>query len=162
MNVAFLCLGGNIHDRLAYLKEAERRISESCGRILDRSKVYKTQSWGKEGLPDFYNKVIKVETELNAEVLLARLLSIEMELGRTRGHDRNESRTMDIDILLYNDELINFEHCHIPHPRMHLRKFVLVPLNDIASEWIHPVFKKPIKTLLEECIDTLEVSPVEG
>jgi 2-amino-4-hydroxy-6-hydroxymethyldihydropteridine diphosphokinase len=154
MNAAFLCLGGNMGDRLAYLDNAKKRIETLCGKITATSLIYETQAWGDMESPDYYNQCLRLETNLSATTLLSRLLGIEKEMGRIRTSNRNEARTMDIDILLFNNDIINEEHCHIPHPRMHLRRFVLEPLNDIAPGAVHPILHKTVARMLEECPDT--------
>jgi len=161
MNVAFLCLGGNMGDRLANLKRAKELISEERLIITAESSVYETQAWGTENSPDYYNQCIKISTELTAEQLMELLLTIEKKMGRVRSDNRNQSRTMDIDILLFEHETINSEHLTIPHPRLHLRQFVLKPLNEIASELMHPLLQKNIAQLLNECTDTLTAKKIE-
>jgi 2-amino-4-hydroxy-6-hydroxymethyldihydropteridine diphosphokinase len=161
MNDAFLCLGGNMGDRLGYIDNAKSFISQSCGRIVEESSVYETAAWGNPGQNGYYNQCIKLQTSKGALELLDCLLHAEHLLGRVRTENRNESRTIDIDILLFNDEVIDAHHCHIPHPRMQLRRFVLVPLCDIAARVQHPVLKKTIEELLTECEDDLEVKKIE-
>ena len=160
MNVAFLCLGGNIGDRLAFLSESKRLINLYCGTITQESGIYETQAWGQENTPDYYNQCLKLTTSLKAEELLEKALTIEKEMGRVRTENRNESRPIDIDVLLFNDSCIKSENCEIPHPRMHLRFFVLKPLNEIASAEVHPVLKESIHELLMNCTDTLEAKKI--
>lgn len=160
MNVAFLCLGGNMGDRMAFIEQAKLGITANCGNIIGQSSVYETEAWGNEGQPGYYNQCIKIETGKEAFSLMECLLNVENMLGRTRSDNRNESRTIDIDILLFNNEILNEFHCHIPHQRMHLRRFVLVPLCELAADVEHPVFHKTIRTLLKECPDRLEVKKV--
>jgi 2-amino-4-hydroxy-6-hydroxymethyldihydropteridine diphosphokinase len=167
MNVAFLCLGGNMGDRLAYINDAKRLINSQCGKITAQSSIYETQAWGtpRSGAqetkqPDYYNQCVKLETGLEAKELLKILLVIEAELGRERSGSKNESRTIDIDILFYNDEKIIDSNCEIPHPRLHLRQFVLKPMKEIAPEWMHPVLQKSITTLLRECPDTFTAKKI--
>ena len=157
MNVAFLSLGGNIGERLAYINEAKRLISGFCGNILMESGIYETQAWGIDRAPDYYNQCLKIQTGLGAEALLFKLLEIEKEMGRVRTGNKNENRPIDIDILLFNNEVIKSECCEVPHPRMHLRLFVLKPLNEIAGSEIHPVLKQTISELQINCADTLEI-----
>lgn len=162
MNVAFLCLGGNMGDRLANLKRTKELIREERLDIMAESNVYETQAWGAENSPDYYNQCIKIITELSADPLMELLLNIEQKMGRVRSDNRNQSRTMDIDILLFGHETINSEHLIIPHPRMQLRQFVLKPLNEIAADVIHPVLNKTINQLLQSCPDTLTAKKIES
>ena len=161
MNEAFLCLGGNMGDRLALIKEAKRQIILMGCDIVSESGVYQTEAWGTENGPEFYNQVIKVETGLSALNLMQGLLIVEKNLGRERTDDKNAPRLMDIDILFYNEEIIKTELLELPHPRLQLRNFVLVPLNEIAGEFVHPVFNKSIHVLMNECNDKLKVKLVE-
>jgi 2-amino-4-hydroxy-6-hydroxymethyldihydropteridine diphosphokinase len=157
MNVAFLCLGGNMGDRLANLSRAKELISEEWLTIVAESYIYETSAWGSENSPDYYNQCIKITTASDAQSLMKLLLDIEQRLGRIRTENRNESRTVDIDILLFNNEVINTPFLIVPHPRMHLRQFVLKPLNEIAGDIIHPVLKKNIRQLVMDCPDQLTV-----
>lgn len=160
MNAAFLCVGGNIGDRLANIQEAKRQLM-GMGCVLEaESAIYQTKAWGVAEAPDYYNQILKISTKVEADVLMKVLLEIEKNMGRVRGDNRNASRTMDIDILFFNTDVINSEILEVPHPRLHLRNFVLVPLNEIASEFIHPVLNKTIRELLNECIDTSDVKKI--
>ena len=162
MNVAFLCLGGNMGDRLANLTRTKELIKEERLNIVAISNIYETQAWGSENSPDYYNQCIKITTELDAESLMKLLLSIELKLGRVRTVNKNEARTVDIDILLFNGDIINTELLIVPHPRLHLRQFVLKPLNEIASGILHPGLHKSIHRLLMDCKDTLTAKKVES
>ena len=156
MKEAFLLTGGNIGDRLDYLSKAKEAIRKRCGRILKESSVYETAAWGIEDQQAFLNQVLKIETQLNPEELLKTILKIEEELGRERGV-KFGPRTVDIDILLFNNDIIDQQGLKVPHPQMQNRRFVLVPLNEIASEKIHPVFKQSISQILAVCADPLAV-----
>jgi len=162
MNVAFLCLGGNMGDRLANLSRTKELIKEERLTIVAESNIYETEAWGTENSPDYLNQCIKITTELNAENLMKLLLYIEEELGRKRSENKNEPRIADIDILLFNNEVINTGSLIIPHPRMHMRQFVLRPLNEIASGILHPVLYKSIHRLLMDCPDTLTAKKIES
>ncbi len=157
MEIVFLGIGTNLGNRENNLEQAIARIEEYIGRILKSSSIYETEPWGFQPKDEFLNMVVKVETTLTPSGLLGRILMIESLLGRVRGQKQYISRLIDIDILLYVDLIVNEESLKIPHPLLHERKFVLVPLCEIASEMIHPVLKKSIADLLEICEDKSEV-----
>lgn len=157
MNVAFLCVGGNMGDRLANILEAKRQLLGMGCKMEAESGIYQTKAWGIEEAPDYYNQMLKIVTEKNGIELMTTLLDIEKSMGRIRSDNRNASRTMDMDILFFNNEIIKSELLEVPHPRLHLRRFVLEPLNEIASELVHPVLNKTIHELLIECTDASAV-----
>jgi 2-amino-4-hydroxy-6-hydroxymethyldihydropteridine pyrophosphokinase len=157
MKRVFLGLGANLGDREKNLEQALDKIAEFIGIIVSRSSVYETEPWGFRSSDQFLNMVIEVETKLKPSGLLGRLLMIESLLGRLRDGKKYSSRIIDIDILLYGRQKINTVTLQIPHPRMHERKFVLVPLCEIAPVLIHPVFEKTISELLKECKDEASI-----
>lgn len=158
MNVAFLCLGGNIGNRKFTLKQAVEKINNEIGKVVSQSNYYETEAWGVENQDKYLNQCICVETILPSNQVLKKSLAIELSLGRKRNHKETyEPRTIDIDMLFYNFESIQTKDLSIPHPRLHLRKFVLIPLNEIAPNFVHPVLNKTIHTLLLECEDNCEV-----
>jgi 2-amino-4-hydroxy-6-hydroxymethyldihydropteridine diphosphokinase len=124
---------------------------------LQVSSIYETAAWGMENQEAFLNQVLEIETNLNPDELLQSILQIEEGLGRKR-ELKYGPRTIDIDILFFNDQVIDQEGLKIPHPQLQNRRFVLVPLNEIASNKIHPIFKKTISQLLAECPDPLTVN----
>ncbi len=156
MNKAYLLIGGNMGDRLANLEDAKKAITELCGKILIQSTIYETEAWGFKEQPSFYNQALCLETEKNATDLLHSLLTIELSLGRTRTIYLGP-RTIDIDIIYFNDEIFISENLTIPHQSMTERNFVLTPLTEIAPTFIHPVFNKTNSELLHECKDTATV-----
>jgi len=157
MHHIFLGLGSNMGDREGYLKEAVDRISMNIGEILKVSSVYETEPWGFEADNKFLNMVVEVLTKHPPSVVLGAILMIETQLGRIRTERQYSSRVIDIDILFYDVIIINEIKIKIPHPYLHERKFVLVPLNEIASDFIHPVLKQSVGSLLNSCEDRSEV-----
>ncbi|MES2763146.1 MAG: 2-amino-4-hydroxy-6-hydroxymethyldihydropteridine diphosphokinase [Bacteroidota bacterium] len=160
MNVTYLCLGGNIGDREKALQLALLKIEEQVGKITAVSTIYETEAWGVEDQQPYLNQCIEVRTELIPLELINKLLSIEKELGRERTISQTyEPRTLDIDILLYNQDIIDTAELTVPHPRLHLRKFVLIPLVEICPDLLHPLLNKTIFKLLTDCEDRSEVTP---
>jgi len=159
MNVAYLCLGGNIGDREASMSLAITKINLLAGPVILTSPVYETEAWGVTGQQAYLNCCLAIETLLPAQELIIILLEIEKELGRSRNAWQTyEPRTMDIDILFYGTEIIHSEYLVVPHPRLHLRRFVLTPLNTIAPDLLHPVLNQTISVLLAECKDNSSVT----
>ena len=156
MNKVYLLTGGNMGNRLQHLQNAAKVIAKECGKIVVQSSVYQTAAWGNEDQPDFLNQVLLIKTEFRPMELLDSLLAIEHTMGRARGK-QNDPRTIDIDILFYDQLVLNTAALRVPHPRLHLRRFVLVPLFEIAPELMHPVLHKSIGQLLQECPDELNV-----
>ncbi|KXH86804.1 2-amino-4-hydroxy-6-hydroxymethyldihydropteridine diphosphokinase [Sporosarcina sp. HYO08] len=155
MNVAFLSIGSNIGDRLDHLTEAVRALHQNeKTTVTVISSIYETAPVGYTDQADFLNLVVKIETELDPFALLELCQQIEQELGRER-IIRWGPRTVDLDILLYNNDNIEAENLTIPHPRMYERAFVLVPLIDVASDFIHP---KTGRQLLDEVADQADGS----
>ena len=157
MKIVFLGIGTNLGNRESNLEQAVARIEEYVGPVLDSSSIYETEPWGFQAKDEFLNKVVKVETELTPSEILERILIIESIMGRVRSKERYSSRLIDIDILICEDMIIDEENLKIPHPLLHQRRFVLVPLCEVASDMIHPVLKKSISDLLEICEDKSEV-----
>ncbi len=165
MKEIFLLLGSNMGDRRELLTRSLEMISEKAGTILQRSAIYESEPWGFEDDTPFLNQVVEISTELSPALLLEQLLTIETRLGRIRPFDGcgcsvqegYSSRNIDIDILFYGQKLVFTEQLMIPHPRLHERKFTLVPLHEIAPGFIHPLLKKTISVLLQECRDPLKV-----
>jgi len=152
----YLMLGTNIGSRQANLQIATAHLLKRIGEIKERSAVYETGPWGVKDQPDFLNQAILIETEWSPEQLLDVLQGIEYEMGMRKKRKWGE-RLIDLDILFYNEQIIDNERLQIPHLLLTERRFVLTPLNDIAPDFIHPVFKKSIRQLLADCKDPLKV-----
>lgn len=153
----YLILGSNEGHRIGLLEKAKYLITEKVGKIEQRSKIYVTEPWGVDDQPSYYNQVLQINTSLEPQALMVQLLKIEEKLGRLRS-EKYAIRTMDIDILFYDHDIINTDRVTIPHPRLHERRFVLEPLNELASELIHPIMELSIRQLLINCIDQKEVT----
>ena len=152
--ITYISIGTNQGDKLVNIQQAINSIADKVGAVLKVASVYETASWGFDS-NNFFNTCIKVSTYLPPEQLILRLLSIEKELGRTRKNTEGYSdRLIDLDILLFDDEIIFSKTLIVPHPRMLERKFALVPLVDIARNVIHPIEKKHLYICLENCNDT--------
>jgi 2-amino-4-hydroxy-6-hydroxymethyldihydropteridine diphosphokinase len=161
LRTTYLSLGSNLGNPLENLQQALYFIAQKVGRINKVSSVYRTKSWGFKG-DDFLNICIEVATNLNPENLLDKVLSIEEEMGRIRNEsDTYQSRIIDIDVLLFDDEIIFHNNLKVPHPRMLDRKFVLVPLTEIAPNVKHPIAKKNILMCLQSCTDSSEIEETD-
>jgi 2-amino-4-hydroxy-6-hydroxymethyldihydropteridine diphosphokinase len=156
MNRAYILLGTNMGNKLAHLQMAIELMYLQNISLVQQSSIYKTAAWGNTNQDDFYNQVLAVETEISAENLLQTLLGIETKMGRTR-NQKWEARIIDLDILYFNNEIIDTENLKVPHPYLHVRKFTLIPLTEIAANYIHPIFNKTNVELLTNCSDGSEV-----
>ncbi len=156
MNDAYLLIGGNVGDRNFYLTKSVELIADKCGRIEQFSSIYETAPWGKLDQGAFLNQVIRISTGLEPIELLNAILKVENILGRKR-EEKYGARTIDIDILYYNNLTVHETALTIPHPRISERRFVLTPLAEIASHFIDPTRNKTIKALLLACPDNLSV-----
>lgn len=149
----YFSIGTNQGNLIENLQVSVDKIAENIGKIIEISSVYKSKSWGFKG-NDFYNICVEVTTNLNSEDLWSKILEIEENIGRKRNDDsKYENRIIDIDVLLFNDEVIFSKDLHVPHPKMLERKFVLIPLAEIAPYIKHPIENKTINTCLTNCDD---------
>lgn len=174
-------LGSNRGDRAQLISEALKMLERSAGPILRKSAVYESEPWGFEDPTPFLNQVAEIETGLSPADLLDKLLTIEVQLGRIRPFDgcgcgvpaRPEpgmasggeipayaARTIDLDILFYGQQLIFTDSLMVPHPRLHERRFTLLPMCEIAPDFMHPLLKKSVSALLNDCRDVSKVSVV--
>ena len=152
MRKIYLSIGSNKGNRYSFIKEALRLIQKDIGEVILISKIYETKSWGFQS-DNFLNLCILIKSELIPAELIIKLKNLEEKIGRERNNEKIEAREIDIDILFYSDEIINQKDLIIPHQRLHLRNFVLYPLNDIAADFIHPILLKSVNELLNECED---------
>jgi len=157
LNKVSLLLGSNIEPRCKYLEEAEYKLIASVGDVNQRSEIYESESFGFNADQTFLNRVLFLSSDLTAKKVLNKIHIIEQELGRIRLEEGYSSRTIDIDILYFNNEVIDTDTLMIPHPRMHERMFTLVPLAEIAPDFIHPIFHINSKELLDICPDDSKV-----
>ncbi|HEY4291094.1 MAG TPA: 2-amino-4-hydroxy-6-hydroxymethyldihydropteridine diphosphokinase [Puia sp.] len=156
MNISYLLIGGNQGERTAQLALAREKIAARTGRLLRVSSLYETAAWGKTDQASFLNQALKLETRLEASVLIDVVLNIEQQMGRQR-LERYGSRIIDIDILFFNDTILRLPNLVIPHPEIQNRRFVLTPMAEIAPLLIHPILGLNIEQLLEACPDPLAV-----
>ncbi|MBI5101331.1 MAG: 2-amino-4-hydroxy-6-hydroxymethyldihydropteridine diphosphokinase [Nitrospirae bacterium] len=151
MPVVFIGIGSNIGDRARNCADALKALDRSGVRIIKSSSLLETKPWGVSDQPDFINMVAEAETDLSPSDLLGVLQGIELVMGRTRDLKWGP-RTIDLDIIFYDDQVIDTEKLTVPHPLMHERDFVLVPLCEIAPQKVHPILKKSAAELLREMI----------
>ena len=156
MNTMYIQLGSNVGERHSYIKESLLQIEKILGTIICESKTYESSPWGVTEQRNFLNKVISVKSDFSAKDALKTLQNIENNLGRKRSEKWGE-RTIDLDILFYNNQTINTKELTIPHPHIQDRKFVLIPFAEMNGKFIHPTLKKDIFALLKECKDTEKV-----
>ncbi|HET9744245.1 MAG TPA: 2-amino-4-hydroxy-6-hydroxymethyldihydropteridine diphosphokinase [Chitinophagaceae bacterium] len=159
MSTAYLLIGGNLGNRKENLSKAIDLISKECGVLTRSSSLYETAAWGMTEQPSFLNQALEISTSLNARQLMRKILKIEKMMGRVR-KEKLGPRVIDIDILFYENEIHDLLFLKIPHPELKNRRFVLVPLAEINPDMQHPVLKKTIAELLEECPDNLEVKRI--
>jgi 2-amino-4-hydroxy-6-hydroxymethyldihydropteridine diphosphokinase len=155
MDGIYLLLGSNLGDRRNVLVKARGLVHKLAGDVVQSSEIYETDAWGKTSQPSFFNQVLEIRSTLSPNELLATLHQIENMLGRVR-REKWGARTIDIDILYYGDLILIEEQLKIPHPEIPARRFTLVPLVEIAAEFINPSHLKSNVDLLAECEDNLK------
>ncbi|MFD2935780.1 2-amino-4-hydroxy-6-hydroxymethyldihydropteridine diphosphokinase [Spirosoma flavum] len=153
----FLLLGANLGDRVQTLRRATDLVAVRVGTVVHQSSLYETAPWGLTDQPTYLNQVLAVETSLEPEDVLSRTQTIEQELGRIR-LEKWGARIIDIDILYYDQRVLQTDTLTIPHPFLHQRRFTLVPLAEIAPNFLHPILQRTSLELLEECSDRSEVT----
>ena len=151
-----LIIGGNLYDRMALIDQCRKSLADSLGPYTNVSAVYESEAWGGKSDGNYLNQVLVVETDLSPIEILEKIQAIEQQVGRDRT-EKWGNRTMDIDILFFGKEIIENKLLTIPHPYLHLRRFVLVPMAEILPDWIHPAFQKSVRELLDECPDKSRV-----
>ena len=158
--LVFVLLGSNLGDRELLVNQACKMLEERCGEIVAKSRLYESEPWGFQAEHWFLNQVVEIRTSLSPDVLMQTILTIEKELGRDRSmpHQGYVSRPMDLDILYYGKDIIDTEMVTAPHPRLHQRRFTLLPLCDIAPDFVHPLLKKSNLQLLDECQDNGKIN----
>ena len=163
MERCFILFGSNMGDKNKIYAQACLLINNRCGRIVAQSSAYESEPWGFEAKEWFLNRLIVVETELEPEAMMRQLLGIEAELGRVRHPETGgyTSRTADLDILYYGSRIVLTDSLTIPHPRLHQRRFALLPLCEVVPEFVHPAFNMTQTELLKRCFDFSEVRKIE-
>lgn len=165
MAKVFLLIGGNLNNRAHCIAKAKKAIAGQVGEIIGQSSVYESEPWGFIHEQNFLNQVIVVETNYMPQEVLRINQLIEKQLGRHRNAElaaiqgqKYRARCMDIDILFYDKQTISDENLTVPHPRLHQRKFTLVPLYELAPDFIHPLLHTTVRDLLAQCSDSGYVS----
>jgi 2-amino-4-hydroxy-6-hydroxymethyldihydropteridine diphosphokinase len=156
MHKVFILLGSNLGRRKNFLNRAKQLIEAYAGPVKKQSAIYETAAWGKTDQKAFLNQILIVSTDLSPDVLMQTLLKIEKQLGRIRSK-KFGPRTIDLDILFFDELVIKTPIVTIPHPAIQERRFVLVPLAELSPRKIHPVYKQTVTRLLKTCFDKLAV-----
>ena len=155
--ICYLGIGSNIGDRFLNLQNSIKFLTSDVGGITKTSKIYETEPWGEKDQNYFLNQVIEIETTFNPVDLLKICKKIEKNMGRKKIKKWGE-RIIDIDILYYSGDIINKKELKIPHPLIHERKFVLLPLNELNKDFVHPTLKINNQQLLNNCIDKSKIT----
>ncbi len=152
MKLAAIGLGSNIEPRLEALEKSILWVESLIGKVIQKSKIYESEPWGVLNQSYFLNQVILVETDQNPLEVLQYLKKIEALMGREEG-ERWGPRLIDLDLLFLDREIFHSSELLLPHPRLHERNFVLLPLQEVFSEWVHPTYQMNIRDLLRYCQD---------
>lgn len=153
-NKIVLSIGSNQGDRKSLIQQAIDIINQEVATVIAVSKLYESPSWGFESEP-FYNCAVLIHTSNTASKILTKVLKLEKQLGRVRSDEKGySSRTIDVDLISFNDEIIATSNLNIPHPQMHNRLFVLLPMRDLSTDFIHPVLQQNINELIQNCTDS--------
>ena len=152
MSKVYFSIGSNKGNRSGLINEAIDKIDIIIGKVVLKSSIYETKSWGFNS-NNFYNICILLESTLAPELILNKILTIEKDMGRLKTTDQYSDRCIDIDILFFDNRIVNSKSLEIPHPRIQLRKFVLTPMLELTPDLIHPILNKSIRQLELECID---------
>jgi 2-amino-4-hydroxy-6-hydroxymethyldihydropteridine diphosphokinase len=152
----YLHTGSNLGSKKKLLKRARQLIDKNIGRITAQSDLFETEAWGMTDQPNFVNQALEIVTDLSPEQVMDRILNIELKMGRVR-NQKWAPRLIDIDIIFYGNRVIKTENLIIPHPFMHKRNFVLIPLLEIAENYIHPELKMTVRELYNYSKDLLKV-----
>lgn len=152
MSKVYLSIGSNKGNRSVLINKAIDEIKKKIGKIISRTSIYQSKSWGFDS-NDFYNLSLLIDTDIEPKSLLINLKKIEKSMGREDIDGSYSDRFIDIDILFYDNIIIDSEDLKIPHPKIEIRKFVLVPMLEIADDYVHPILNKTIRQLDNECDD---------
>ena len=152
MSKVYLSIGSNKGNRSVLINKAIDEIEKKIGKIISRTSIYQSKSWGFDS-NDFYNLSLLIDTDIEPQSLLINLKKIEKSMGREDIDGSYSDRFIDIDILFYDNIIIDSEDLKIPHPKIEIRKFVLVPMLEIADDYVHPILNKTIRQLDNECDD---------
>ena len=152
MSKVYFSIGSNKGNRSGLINEAIDKIDIIIGKVVQKSSIYETKSWGFNS-NNFYNICILLESTLTPELILNKILTIEKDMGRLKTTDQYSDRCIDIDILFFDNRIVNSKSLEIPHPRIQLRKFVLTPMLELTPDLIHPILNKSIRQLELECVD---------
>lgn len=158
-----LIIGSNLDDKKFYLDKAKASLEKHVGNLMKASSVYISPPWGYESTNEYYNQVLIFESDLKPEHVLSFCLRIEQSLGRKRGLEGEyQDRTIDIDILYFGNEVVATDKLSIPHPRMHQRRFCLLPLFEVDPDWQHPTLYLNVQEMIDRCEDLTELRVLEG